>query len=417
MIVASEEVIGVQDWLTDSSIDGDTQRNRKVALTHYCNANGKTVVTVKNSYGRLSFPLEEVVKATEQILDEIKNGKVTLYSTAKRMVDTLRMEGLKPGTIRMNRSFLPSFFQSVLGEGNFKQTVFDRLVKAEKAQVSITKNVPTVEDVQNMLRIAIPEYRAFVGILACTGMRLNEVIALKMSDLEVRPSGVTRIKLGTSSTKAREVRYCFLTKEVARFVKEHHTGLTSEWLFPGYNGAHLVDVGAWRKFKELCKKVGLKDTESETYTVHSMRIFADSAMSRAGIDRKFIELIIGHKNALGASASYKDWEEAERQFIEAEQSGKLTWLSEKIEVVKEIVDSQARRQNKFLLELFGGMLSPEQRKQLDTMIAQNEDMKALQLFPVGTLSQMTPEKKKELQTKWKDSVRKRLEDRRTEKSV
>jgi hypothetical protein len=123
----------------------------------------------------------------------------------------------------------------------------------------------------------------------------------------------------------------------------------------------LVDVGAWRKFKELCKKLGLKDTESETYTVHSMRIFADSAMSRAGIDRKFIELIIGHKNALGASASYKDWEEAERQFIEAEQTGKLTWLTGKIEVIKEVVDPIARAQNKLLLSVLRakGLLTPE----------------------------------------------------------
>jgi hypothetical protein len=130
-------------------------------------------------------------------------------------------------------------------------------------------------------------------------------------------------------------------------------------------------------------------------------------MSKAGLDRKWIELIISHKSKLGASASYRDWEEIEEAWTK-DCEAFFTW-NKPTEIVKEFVDTQARKQNKFLLELFGRMLTPEQRKELDTMIASE----GLDLLPVGTT--LTPEKAKELNRKWLEA-RKRLPKSQAEDS-
>jgi len=419
-----EFTISVTEWATSSELSDSTRKGRRKMMKVLAETNGRLGLSISIE----NLPI--LAQAVESVLEDIRSEKVTLYQVSRKMLDTIRQR-MKPSSIYQYRSQLPLFFKSTLGESKFNQSEFDRLVPAGDYYPSSEKLVPSRDETREMLKLATPQYRAVVGGLACSGMRIGEWISRKMSDLEIRPQGYARIKLQASETKARSYRYVFLTKEVVDFVKQYHAGMKeTEWVFPGEvhvlkngrgpiqpTGKHLDYATAEEQIKRLFRRAGLKDKEdgTEIYTAHSFRSFTDRELRKCGLSEKYVELTIGHKNVLAASASYKDWEQIEKDWFELCEV-KLTWLSERIEVVKEIVDTQARRQNKFLLELLGSMLTPEQRKQLDTMIAENEDLKALELFPVGTLSQMTPEQKKELQTKWKDSIRKRLEDK-TKKSV
>ena len=421
-----EDVLTVEQWLDDSSIRDDGRRNRLNALKIWAMSHGLDVQEPSRSKWKVRVSKEKVIKASNALLEDIRSGKVTVYASTRKCVDYLR-KNYKPYPSQIYRSLLLVFFRACLGQASFNDKVMDAQAPIGDSYVSTEKKIPTHEEFRTMLKRATPQYRALLGIATLTGWRPQEIVSRKMSDLTQLSWGGAKLKVFASETKKKYTRYGYLTKEVLGWIHDYRSRLTkpSEYIFPGEDhkgdrkrDVHLHKSTAYMQIKALFEAAGLKDSEdgTETYTQYSFRTFADSALSHCGMDRKYIGMIIGHKSKLAAEWSYKDWEEAESQFKDL-CADKLTWLSEKIEVVKEIVDSQARRQNKFLLELFGGMLSPEQRKQLDTMIAQNEDMKALQLFPVGTLSEMTPEQKKELQTKWKDGVRKRLEDKKTEKSV
>ena len=179
-------------------------------------------------------------------------------------------------------------------------------------------------------------------------MRIGEWISRKISDLEIRPQGYARIKLQASETKARSYRYVFLTKEVVDFVKQYHAGMKeTEWVFPGEvhvlkngrgpiqpTGKHLDYATAEEQIKRLFRRAGLKDKEdgTEIYTAHSFRSFTDRELRKCGLSEKYVELTIGHANVLAASASYKDWEQIEKDWFELCES-KLTWLSEKVEVI------------------------------------------------------------------------------------
>ncbi|HEV2119453.1 MAG TPA: tyrosine-type recombinase/integrase [Candidatus Bathyarchaeia archaeon] len=335
----SNDTITVSDWLNDTSVGADARRNRKQVLRLYSTANGKTV---------------------EEILEEITTGRVSLYTTARRLVDSMRERELKPSTVFFYRSLLPGFFESVLGEENFKQKVFDRLVPAGEFYVSTTKKSPTPDETRQLLRIATPQYRALVGVEACTGMRIGEAVSRKMSDLEIRPSGIGRIKLQVGQTKARIKRYVFVTREVIEWIRQYHLRLKSpsEWMFPGEKGTHLAETTAWTEMKRLFGLCGMKDTEDEIYSTHSWRLFADSQMSKSGLDRKYIALIVSHKSKLGAESHYKDWDEIERQWIEKCEE-KLTWLTDRVEVT--VVDPVARKQNELMLSVLEakGLLTPE----------------------------------------------------------
>src|SRR5207245_1663042 len=97
----------------------------------------------------------------------------------------------------------------------------------------------------------------------------------------------------------------------------------------------------------------LNDSEdgTEVYSCHSFRTFADSQMAKCGLDRKFIALILSHKSKLAAEASYVDWTEIERQWVEkCEQN--MTWFRP-TEVIKEVVDPVARKLLADLLNIIG----------------------------------------------------------------
>jgi hypothetical protein len=97
---------------------------------------------------------------------------------------------------------------------------------------------------------------------------------------------------------------------------------------------------AYRGIKKLFQHAGLKDSEDEIYSPHSMRTFADSLMSKFGLDRKYIELIIGHETRLGASASYKDWDAIGQKWFEA--CGRVRLGTELVEVI--IEDKKAQEE-------------------------------------------------------------------------
>lgn len=345
-------MISVRDWITDPSLSESTRHQRRLVLAQFCKANGRlpnATFDKKGNSGRSAVSLEEVVGAVESILEDVKSGKVTIYQTARIFVTWLIERKKAPWTIAQWRIALPPFFESTLGEDNVKRRVYDRLVPKVKAYNTTQKKPPSVDGLRHMLEIATPMYRCLIALLACTGMRINEALSRKLSQIDRRPSGIGRIKLRASETKAKIDRFVFIPKETLKWIDEFHAQMKmskianpNDWIFPGEKHNHLSSTTAESKIKQYFKLSGMLDKEGDIYTSHSFRTFADSRMSKAGLDRKWIELIISHKSKLGASASYKDWEQIEEDWQELCEK-EMTWFRP-TEVIKEIVDPEARRQ-------------------------------------------------------------------------
>src|SRR6267143_2177386 len=86
---------------------------------------------------------------------------------------------LRIGSVSVYRSQLPSFFKSVLGENNFIDDTFARMVNIGDVFVQIEKRAPSVEELKHLLSIANPRDRALLGVLT-TGMRISEAISRRM---------------------------------------------------------------------------------------------------------------------------------------------------------------------------------------------------------------------------------------------
>ncbi len=75
-----------------------------------------------------------------------------------------------------------------------------------------------------MLKIATPLYRALTCLLAVSGMRIEEAVTRKWAELEIRTPWYARVTLRAGETKARYLRYTFLTPESVEWLQLIRTG-------------------------------------------------------------------------------------------------------------------------------------------------------------------------------------------------
>jgi len=299
-------------------------------LTYWALANGRTVEREKKQWSKgrnrtsETWSISSLLKAIDETLSEIAHRKLGLYDSANKLVDYLRREDYSSSTRVQFRSYLPEFFVVTLGSKNFSREDYDTLVPTENAIVETKKKIPKIGEVRTMVSYTNPEYRALIGTFTVIGWRISEILSRKWSHLKIRPEGYGRLEIEAKDTKARYARAALLTPEVVTWLKKFHELLPkkSEWLFPGYEGGHLSSQTAEWNLKNLFEKAGLTDDKDEKgnvtaiYSSHSFRTLADGLLSKCGLDRKYIELTIGHKSSLGAGVSYKDFDAIEEQWKE-----------------------------------------------------------------------------------------------------
>ncbi len=158
------------------------------------------------------------LKNLDLLISKVRDGELSAYRVSRALVDGI-LKTHAVLTVYSYRSMLPGLWESVLGEGNFSRKAFDRLVPHPATYITFVKKIPELEGVKAMLRMSNPQYKAVVGGLAITGMRIMEWLTRKWSDLEVRPDGHAIVHLQSAETKARYPRHAFLTKEVVEWVR------------------------------------------------------------------------------------------------------------------------------------------------------------------------------------------------------
>jgi len=266
------------------------------------------------------------------MLADIQADKVSVYVACKEFMDYLRKH-YASYTCYTYRSILPGLFESVLGEARFSKRTFDRIVPSGSFYISHIKKAR--QQVVQMLKITSPLYRALICVLAVSGARIGEVLSRKWSDLEIRPDGHARVTPRASETKARYLRYTFLTRECLEWLQSLRT--TNDYIFPSEKAEHLSYNGARVAIKPLFSKIGLNDAsdKSEVYTIHSFRTFASDEMRACGLREKDTLAIIGHK--YGAESSYIDWKRVESNWVEA-CAEKMSFLDTGADAQKKVVE-------------------------------------------------------------------------------
>lgn len=253
-----------------------------------------------DAYLRDIRSFEKYIKEEKNIsLTEVTNPTVVAY------IMDLREEGKSPSTINRKMASIRALYKYYQEKGiiTANPVVNIKAPKVERKEIDYL----TLEEVDALL--SIPDEtlkgkrdKAILELLYATGIRVNELIAANLDDVNLRIGfftcpgeyGKARIvPLGRPAKKALET---YLDDARDMYVKNNRE---EQALFVNYTGKRMTRQGLWKLLKTYGKKADLE----ERITPHILRNSFAVHMVQNGADLKSLQELLGHED-LAATQIY-----------------------------------------------------------------------------------------------------------------
>lgn len=152
------------------------------------------------------------------------------------------------------------------------------------------KTLPTVlskEEVQKLLvHTKNPKHYAIVALLYGAGLRISELLALKMRDIDFCRSTIV-VKQG----KGRKDRITLLPNElVPTLQKQAETKSAEEYVFTSKRGKKLQSRTVQKVLEQSAQRAEIK----KHVTPHTLRHSFATHLLEAGTDIRYIQALLGH---------------------------------------------------------------------------------------------------------------------------
>lgn len=131
--------------------------------------------------------------------------------------------------------------------------------------------------------------RAILVLTYSSGLRVSEVVSLKVSDLDFKRDTIT-----VKGAKGGKDRVTVFSDKAQRTVKTYLKAEQPEyWLFPGQKeDKHLTSRSAQLHFKHALEKTDIKKEVS----IHSLRHSFATHLLENGTDIRYIQKLLGHES-------------------------------------------------------------------------------------------------------------------------
>ena len=258
----------------------------------YLHTEKQTSANTEVSYAR------DLKKMHEYLLAQGIGGVSEVTATSlSSYVLFLEKEGRKPATISRSIASMKAFYHYMEKERRVAADPSEKL-KAPK----IEKKMPTIlttEEVNRLLEqpsgTSPKELRdkAMLELLYATGIRVSELISLKVEDVNLTMEYLTcadmhKERIIPFGGIAKESLQRYLEQGRPKLVKEE----TGDWLFTNCSGQPMSRQGFWKLIKAYGKKAGI---EAEI-TPHMLRHSFAAHMVNNGADLKSLQEMLGHSD-------------------------------------------------------------------------------------------------------------------------
>lgn len=255
---------------------------------HERNLSSKVIKDVISSIKQLSKELE-ISSLNKLSTDEIRNY---LYNQ-------LENRNWAPRTLRNQRQYIKIFFNYCVSHGYLKVNPVDKISRPKLP--SVLPRFLTLEQV-NQLLISVETYpwryqpekprnKAIIYTLLFTGIRLNELVNLKIADVNMTDREII-IRKG-KGRKQRMIPIHTSLYSVLQSYLEHlkRNKVDSEWLFQSVLGkSNLKARGVQGLCEKLSKKLGFK------FSPHWLRHTFGRNCTNAEISAFKIKEMMGHSD-------------------------------------------------------------------------------------------------------------------------
>jgi len=198
--------------------------------------------------------------------------------------------GLKVTTVRTRLNSLWAFLRFLI-----EKDIIDERILKRKIKLKVPDFLPRAiapGDVRKLLG-AIKETRdrALMLVLLRTGMRIGEVLRLKVRDLDIRERKI-HIYEGEKNCLGQVV---YLSDDALMALKLwlKKRNPQTEYLFPGLQHKHL---GYTQSRNIFVKYIGAAGLQNKGYMIHSLRHTFASELLNAGMRLECLQLLLGHRD-------------------------------------------------------------------------------------------------------------------------
>ncbi len=213
--------------------------------------------------------------------DEVKAMDVRAW------LASMEEQGLKPRTIHLKLSALKSFYHYCMEEKKVTRNptlTVHTPQKDDSLPYYLTKR--QVALLQELTRND-PRDRAIVETLYTTGVRVSELLQIKLVDIKWETRQIW-IRKG----KGNKERFVLFTHECAERLKTYlqQRKHNNEYLFANNRGGHLSRVFVEKKFQEFTTALGFK------VVPHTMRHTFAAHLAERNMPQSYIQELLGHVN-------------------------------------------------------------------------------------------------------------------------
>ncbi len=124
-----------------------------------------------------------------------------------------------------------------------------------------------------------------------TGLRVSEVSALKLEDIDLKPGGNSLIVRHGKSDKLRVVKFSTKLETIIQDYLEYRAS-DSPYLFQSQRSEFMAVTALQKVFKKYAKKAGLPSRLS----FHNLRHSYATNLYRVTKNLRFVQLQLGHSN-------------------------------------------------------------------------------------------------------------------------
>ena len=207
------------------------------------------------------------------------------------------INNLNERTIAHQISVLRSFYKYLILENVIKVSPMENIDLPKLSKK--LPNVLTIDEVDKILDINLIDmydYRnkAMLELMYATGMRVSELINIKLEDIDIYNSLVKTVGKGSKMRIIPFGNYASLALEKyileyrAKFIKKE----VNDYLFLNNHGKKMTRQG----FFKILKNIALEKGINKEFSPHTLRHSFATHMLNGGADLKSIQEMLGHAN-------------------------------------------------------------------------------------------------------------------------
>jgi integrase/recombinase XerD len=267
------------------------------AYLHFCRTEKGLASNTLENYRRDLERLEKFVMGTPP--------SAVTAKTLRNYLDSLKQAGLSYRSMARHLTAIRSFFEFLAQEGEIEANPAD-LLSSPKIGTALPKylncdRVNALVDAPDTGKPNGQRDRAMLELLYATGLRVSELVGLRMSDLDTEAALVRVIGKGSKQRlvplgrEALAAVEGYISSERPRLLK----GRTSAYLFVTNRGTKMTRQGFWKLIRGHGRAAGI----FRNLSPHVLRHTFATHLLEGGADLRSVQMMLGHSD-IGTTQIY-----------------------------------------------------------------------------------------------------------------